>query len=289
MSENQVIRLKKELYCRYDSSVDFENALGGFRIFIPTRNGYINYNLVHSVNKSINCDMWRLSKAYAFDDKFENEYALTPLGAEWDMALKLRGRPDFIGGYAHGDEIYNFLSLEIDGKNVDMESLGNLTSFTEMIIKVTSTGYDPDDSATQALMHFKEYIINESGITLNQKVRWLNDYTLDSSYMAMMPPLKTLTDSFYTNVDLTPKEASSNYGNVWGASEATVYGSDSGITFSMSVPKYPSLPGGDRFLLTDNGGGLYNKMYFFVCDGASVSKGDVWESTTKYVITNKSL
>jgi len=289
IDEDSAMKFEKRLYCRYDPAISFENALGGLRIFLPTVVGYINYNFVHSFDTNSNCDMWRLGQAYAFDNNLGNEFALTPPGAEWDMALKLRERPDFIGGHAHGDEKYTSLSVVVDEKNADIQSLEALTSFGEMIIAVESVGYDPDDSVTQALKHFKEYIINENGITLNQRVEWLNDYTLDSSYLAMMPPLKALTDSFYTDVEGAPKEAISNYGYVSGAQKAVVYSLASGITFSMSVTGYPSLYGGDRFLLTDNGGGFYNKMYFVVCDGASVSKGDIWESTTKYVITHENV
>lgn len=280
------ITIKKGLYCRFDNSIDFESAVCGLRIFVPAEKGYINYNLVRSVNKRKNVDMWRLGKAYAFDDNFENEYELTPPGAEWDMALRLSGRPDFIGGYAHGDEICTSISLLLDGNAVNIESLKDLTPFSEITVTVESIGYDPDDSVTRALNHFKVYHITKRGISLSQKVVWLNDYALGSSYMAMMPPLKTLTDSFYTDKDLTPKTAASNYGYVPCAKEAHVYGSESGIKYSMSVPKYPSLCGGDKFLLTDNKGGLYNKMYFVICDGHSVSKGEAWETVTEYSITN---
>ena len=286
MSENRIC-FEKRPYCKYDPSIDFEKAVGGLRIFIPATRGYVNYNFVHSVAEDRNCDMWRLGKAYAFDDNFENEYELTPKGAEWDMALRLSGRPDFIGGYAHGDEIFTSLSVAVDGAEVDIEALGSLTPFGALIINFESKGFDPSEPTTQALTHFKEYVINEEGVTLNQRVEWLNDYTLGSSFMAMMPPLKTLTDSFYTNVDPTPKEAISNYGAVRGATEAVVYGPD--LRFSMSIPKYPSLTGGDQFSMTDNKGRPYNKMYFRICNGASVTKGDVWETTTKYVITNGDL
>lgn len=278
-------KMKKNAYCQYDPSIDFERAVGGLRIFIPAERGYVNYNFVHSVCEEKNCDVWRLSKAYAFDDNFENEYELTPKGAEWDMALRLSGRPDFIGGYAHGDEIFTSLSVEIDGESVAIESLTDLTPFEEIIIKEESKGFDPSDPTSQALNHFKEYVVSGEGIILNQKVEWLNDYTLGSSYMAMMPPLKSLTDRFYTNADPTPKEALSNYGSVPSATEAVVYGKE--LAFSMSVPRYPSLVGGNKFLLTDNRGKPYNKMYFVICNGAEVSKGDVWETTTKYSITNK--
>ena len=285
---NSTNTLEKGLYCQYDPSVNFESAVGGLKIFVPTSIGYINYHLVHSVNIERNCDTWRLSKAYAVDDRFENAYELTPKGAEWDMALRLDGRSDFIGGFAHGDEIYTSFCVEINGTILRVEDLTTLTPFDEMRITVQSIGYDPSSPSVAALTHQKEYSINTDGILLNQRVEWLNDYTLGSSYMAMMPPLKDLTDRVYTDVTPTPKVASKNYGYTSGASEAVVYGTSSGIRFEMSVPQYPSFPGGNKFLLTDNSGGHYNKMYFVICNGATVSKGDVWETTTKYAISNGS-
>lgn len=278
--------LKKQLYCQYDSSIRFDSSIGGLRIYVPTYDGYINYNIVHSKNESDNKDIWRISQAYAFDDELKKSYAITPAGAEWDMAITLSGRSDFIGGHAHGDEIYTSISMFLNGKNVDIMSIKNLTAFEEIIILETSIGYDPNDHATEALIHYKEYIINANGITLNQKVEFLNDYRLSSSYMAMMPPLKTLTDSFYTNVDYNILSTDGNYGYVSGATKAVVFGSSSNLKFTMSISKYPSLPGGDRFLLTDNSGGAYNKMYFVVCSSADVKAGDIWETTTFYNITN---
>ena len=278
--------LIKQLYCQYDSSISFEHSIGGLRIYVPTYEGYINYNIVHTQKESDYKDIWRIGQAYALDDNLQNSYAITPAGAEWDMALMLSGRPDFIGGCAHGDEIYTSLSMFLDGNQVEITSVKDLTAFEEIVIIESSFGYDPSDHTTQVLKHYKEYIINENGITLNQKVEWLNDYTLGSSYMAMMPPLKTLTDTFYTDVDYTLISTNGNYGSVLGAKKAVVYGTASNLKFTMSIPKYPSLTGGDRFLLTDNSGGAYNKMYFVICNGASVSAGDIWETTTCYNITN---
>lgn len=276
--------LIKQLYCQYDSSINFEYAQGGLRLFIPTTQGYINYNIVHSVSNSINADIWRIGQAYAYDDDLQNRYAITSVGAEWDMALRLNGRDDFIGGSAHGDEKYTFFAMLINGKQIDITSINELTSFTEITILENSIGYDPNDHTTQVLKHYKEYIINSNGIKLNQKVEWLNDYTLGSSYMAMMPPLKTLTDTFYTNIDYKIMPTLNNFGSYLKATKAVVYGDN--LCFTMSVPKYPSLVGGDRFLLQDNGGLPYNKMYFVICNGASVSKGDIWETTTCYQISN---
>lgn len=283
---NEKEKMEKRPYCLYDSSVDFENATGGLRFYIPADSGYVNYNLVHSVYADRNCDTWRLSMAYGLDNNLENEYPLTPHGAEWDMALKISGRADFIGGYNHGDEVYTVVSMKIDGKSTDMQCLEAITPFNEIIVTVESQGFDPNDSVTEALKHYKEYTINENGVTLKQRVEWLNDYTVAASYMAMMPPLKSLTDSFYTNVDRTTRVPNEHYKEEYqNVTEAVVYGSHSGVSFSMSAPQYPSLPGGGRFFLSDNIKGLYNKMYFAICDGAEVHRGDVWESVTQYSIS----
>lgn len=276
----------KQSYCQYDPTIRFENSVGGLRIYVPTYEGYINYNIVHTKSESDNKDIWRIGQAYACDDELKNSYAITPAGAEWDMALFLKGRPDFIGGHAHGDEIYTSIAMFLNGKAVEITSIEKLTAFDEIVILETSIGYDPNDHATQALKHYKEYIINADGITLNQKVEFLNDYTLSSSYMAMMPPYKTLTDSFYTNADYNILSTDGNFDFVPGATKAVVYGSSSNLKFTMSIPKYPSLPGGDKFYMTDNGGGSYNKIYFVVCSGADVKAGDIWETTTIYNITH---
>ena len=121
----------KQPYCEYDSTMGFEFGKGGLRIYIPTVNGYINYNIVHSVEESINTDVWRLGQAFAVDDNLKNAYAITPHGAEWDMALMLSGRKDYIGGSAHGDEKHTSLTMMIDGKEVEITSIKDLTSYCQ--------------------------------------------------------------------------------------------------------------------------------------------------------------
>ena len=275
---------ERKCYCQYDRGVSFEDAVGGLRIYIPTAVGYVNYNLVHTVSAGRNADIWRLGKAYWVDDSFDKKKELTPDGAEWDMALRLEGRCDFVGGFAHGDEHFSAIKAKKDGVDADIESLVDRVAFDEMQICVESVGYDPNEPSVAVLKHSKEYIINAEGVALLQKVEWLGDYRLCSSYMAMMPPLKTLTDRVYTDVDSEPRVAIESYGLVAGARSACVYGEESGVRFSMSVPTYPSLVGGDAFLLTDNRGGRYNKMYFVICNGADVKAGNVWQTETRYSI-----
>jgi hypothetical protein len=200
------------------------------------------------------------------------------------MALKISERPDFIGGYAHGDEVLRKAELYIDGKKREISSLSDMTSFKELIFDISSIGYDPIDSVTEALLHNKKIIVGADYVKVEQKVEWLNDYTLGKSYMAMLPPFKEVTDSYCTNTDPEPK----TIGNKVSISETGSFDTlclcgESGFTFSMKVEKYLG-DGENTFLISDNGGVPYNKMYFLLNHGGSVKRDDVWETCTVYSI-----
>ena len=278
--------IKKTPYCRYDESATFEYARGCFRIYLPTERGYVNFNIIHSVRENIFADTWRLGQAFGYDDDLENEYPLTPFGAEWDMAVLIDGRDDFIGGSNHGDEIFTSVRLILDGDECEIPSLTSLTPFSEIRFITESIGYDPADHETKVLIHKKEHFITEWGVKNAQSVEFLGDYLMQNSYLAMMPPLKTLTDSYFTDTDKTPRKAHREVLE-FGARSATVFSAESGVSFTMSIPEYPILKCSDRFFITDNSGGAYNKMYFLACKGDEVKKGDVWHSVTEYKITVK--
>ena len=55
----------KKPYCVYDRMSDIEYADGCLKIFLPVKKGYVNYNIVRSVRKEINADVWRLGQAFA--------------------------------------------------------------------------------------------------------------------------------------------------------------------------------------------------------------------------------
>ena len=276
-------KLKRIPYFRYDTESAFESGTEYLRIFLPCERGFVNFNIIRSVKPEAFADVYRLGKAFAYDDNLENGYAITPERAEWDMAIKIVGREDFIGGVIHGDEVSGELSVTVDGKSVDVTKITDLTPFTEMNVTVDSVGYDPLDHKTEALLHKKDYTIDKNGITSRQRVEFLGDFTLENSYLAMMPPCKDYTDSYFTDKDETPLQVSSSV-TVENAKSGTVFGKESGISFTMSIPQYPSLPGGDEFTVRDNGGRNYNKMYFTVTKKAEVKRGDVWNSVTIYKI-----
>lgn len=276
-------KLKRIPYFRYDTESAFESGTEYLRIFLPCERGFVNFNIIRSVKPEAFADIFRLGKAFAYDDNLENGYAITPERAEWDMAIKIVSREDFIGGLIHGDEISDGISVIVDGKAVNVSDFTDFTPFTEMKITVNSVGYDPADHKTEALLHKKEYTVTENGITSRQRVEFLGDFTLENSYLAMMPPCKDFTDSYFTDLDQDPKPATSGT-RISGAKSATVFGAESGISFTMAIPEYPTLFGGDQFCLSDNGGRNYNKMYFPVTTADTVKCGDVWNSVTEYKI-----
>jgi hypothetical protein len=270
----------------YDENISFESSLGGLKIYLPTKRGYAIFSLTHTVNKERNADVYRLGQAFAKDGEAGEEYPITPERAEWDMAISLSGRPDFIGGFAHGDEKMTEARFLVDGEAVEIEELSEKRFFDCLKIEVESVGYDPLDGISEVLLHRKEYTVTEKGIRLSQRVEWLGEYLLEQSYLAMMPPSKSVTDSLFTDNDPTVILARSGL-TVSSARSATVFGEKSGFYFRMSVPKYPSLTGGDKFFMTDNGGNGYNKMYFPLCNGYEVKKGEVFDTVTEYEIYTK--
>ena len=280
----------KKAYCKYVHGNADDSGSEALKLFLPVKDGYVNYNIVHSVQKSSNCDTWRLSAAYHCDDKLSPSKQLTRQGAEWEMALKIQNRPDFVGGYAHGDEVYNKIELTIDGEKREICSLVEPIAFKNLSVEVWSKGYDPLDSITEALLHYKKIDVDENCVRVSQKVEWLKDYELGRSYMAMFPPFKEFTDSYYTNVDLDKKPirlAKDISGSEKGLDTICLCG-ESGFTFSMQVEKYlTDSENGNTFLISDNGGVPYNKMYFPLCHIGCVETGEVWETVTVYTIKKK--
>lgn len=277
--------MKKQLFVKYDTTPRIESTVECLHLYIPTEIGYIDQLYGRTVWEQANADIWRLSLAYMCDDNLENAEQITT-GGEWDMAVRIVGRPDFIGGHAHGDEKTVDIRFIIDGVDTDITTLTEATPFESMVIIQDSVGFDPLDNVTPVLKHHKEHSVTLEGIRLDQRVEWLGDFDMTYSYLAMMPPAKKYTDSFYTNLT-EPCDIVLNPGPcVDGATSVTVYGKDSGLYFTMTVNEY-NVFAPPRMVIRDNGGGAYNKMYFdFVREG-SVKKGDVWETFTKYRIEKK--
>ena len=280
------MEITNKAFCQYASEKFDDSGIEGLKLYLPTDGGYINFNIVHSVMESSKCDTWRLSAVYYCDENFERIMPLTRSGAEWEMALKIKGRPDFIGGYAHGDEICEKFEFQVDGKPQSFLNLRDLLAFDTLTAEIWSRGYDPNDSVSEALRHYKKITVEKWGVSVEQRVEWLQSYELENSYMAMMPPFKSVTDHYYTTVE--PDKIPINMAETVvksGEANGLFLCGESGFTFGMTVEKYlTDKEGRNTFIISDNGGVPYNKMYFVLCHGGKVEKSDVFETRTVYTV-----
>ena len=127
--------MKNTSFCIFDKAFNLESAIGALRVYLPCDGGFVNYNIAHSVREDRVCDTWRLSQAFAFDKELEKSVLLSPR-AEWDMALHIKDRDDFIGGELHGDEIFTDMRLFLDGCETSYEKITELTEFSTLTVQV---------------------------------------------------------------------------------------------------------------------------------------------------------
>lgn len=286
LNSNQVAQVgNKKGRVQYINGSGNDSSTERLNIYMPTYEGYIKYEFLHSVNSNNNCDVWRIGRAYHVDDNFAELTQLTTNG-EWECAIKLQNRDDFAGGYNHGDEVYTSMTVYIDGKAIDITTLTDMGSFEDIEIIQHSNLYDPNDSTTIFAEHgscHKFGIKGKNNLEIEQGIKWLGGYMAMPSYLAMFTPLKNTTDKIYNDVSfvaetITLPQTISNVRNVTLSKDSLNFSCDFGIE------KYPDVDNlSGTFFMTDNSGQPYNKCYYYACgNNASVASGDVWKSKTIY-------
>lgn len=277
----------KRCKIKYEVKDDVEGAVEVLNIYVPARVGYLHYSFVHTVDETKNANCWRLSILKAVDDKLEYRFPITSQG-EWELAVKLSGRNDFSGGFAHGDEITTNLTVLLDGKQTDITTLTNVTEFDELKLVTISNLYDPLDNQTLIATHGCERIFKGGNLIISQYVKWKITAELSQNYMSMLPIRKQhngliITNKLYSDIDYLPTVLTSpTYLVISKAKNVTIFG-DAGISANFKLEQYPDgLTNGDKFLVADNGTETYHKMYFFVADGGNVKSNDFWETKTTY-------
>ena len=274
------------IYAEYNSSSGDDNSTEQLDIYVPINDigARMRYNMGHCVKDSVNADVWRMMYAYLISPAGGSRKMT--IHGEWECALHLEGRDDFSGGQTHGDEVETAITAFVDGVEIDIENI--IGYYKELKIVRKSNMYDPDDSSTLIAEHGVEYIFNQSGITINQSVTWKVNATLTNCYLAMMPIAKAYSTYRFddTSFDIAENTETDFSVTIPNATMVTEYSDTYEDMFTMKIEKYPTgLPGGDRAVISDNGGLGYNKVYFVVCSSGSVTAGTLWKSTTK--ILNK--
>lgn len=104
--------------CNRDIIVRKEN--NDLHIYIPskTSTNWVHYWYKRVDDDSINMHQWRVQKTYLVDNGFNVLFDFDG-HTEWEGAIRENGASDFMGGY-HGDENNVFLSVLIDGVEIDI-------------------------------------------------------------------------------------------------------------------------------------------------------------------------
>lgn len=275
MSDNQIEQIKKETskrcYIKYTGGTNQE-----VNIYIPAKVGYVRYLFHHWVKSKDYSDKWRMQTTHAVNDDFSHRYDISSLG-EWEMAITLEGRPDFIGGSAHGDELQTSFYALVDGNLTDITTLTNMTSFNHLTFIGTSDMLDPNDNVTKVGEHGVEHTFTKDGMIIKQTVNWLWNGKTTTAFMAMLPIAKANSDKFYTNKSMKLMDIAGEIREN-GITEVNVFKSSLGLSVKYGIKEYPGL---EMFMIIDNGGGPYNKCYYKI-NPQTVAIGDVWKSETYY-------
>ena len=234
--------------------------------------------------------------------KYENgdyvlQYQIITEG-EWEMAVKLDGRPDFIGCKNHGSEINFYEKMYVDG--VPFEHEDNLDFICKEIVVIQkSYMYDPNDEVTLVGHHTKKHTITIDGIKIRQKIEWKKDNLLNYSYVAMLPALRgndnvstiQITDTFFD--EITYDEYDVSIGGFGGyplskvnRDEMTLIGKNSGIYLNLKCNIKNRL--NEALSYCQNTVDKYNKLYMSYCGNSyNVKSGDIWEWESIYTIKHK--
>lgn len=254
-------------------------------IFLPSINDeYVKYSFVHTVLSEKNANIWRIAYANEVNSNMVTGMAITTTG-EWECAIKIYGRSDFSGGFLHGDEVMTNITFLIDDEEItDMSAISSLTEFVNLTILQSSVLYDPNDSTTVIANHYSEHIFKPDGtVYINQTVEWLGNYTLGSSYLAMFPISKDVSEKYYTNYDFVMDNIVIPIQKT-NVSKVTLTGEN--LLSSFWVDEYPKDKQNLKLMILDNGGGVYNKCYYVAAENNdTVVNGDVWKSESRYRIS----
>ena len=202
----------------------------------------------------------------------------------WEVAVTMRGRDNFVGGLAHGYEQMDTVTMIADGRVVTSPSL----ECEEFRVLLSTNLIDLDDGVTEIAKHTVEYLFCGGELKIKQSLIWKVDDYVNTSYMAMLPAAQAVTDHYCSDKDYAPVTIpSGGMSNVviQNTKQVNIWGASAGAFIVFGIKDYPSFVAPPRFLGTNNGGTSYNKLYFYSTlpnSETPVAVGDVWKAESFY-------
>lgn len=245
----------------------------------------IRYTLSRFTDASRNADSWRLSTAVAMKDG----QTLFPVvsDGEWEMALQLTGREDFIGGRLHGSEVLRSAAFTVNGQRWTPGQSAGVCR--ELGLREVTALYDPADETTEVATHERTYTITAEGIRIAQRVTWKVSATCDYSYICMLPILRgrdtaapqLITGECWDDRDFTVYDISAPgftgrpHQKAHGMTRYFLRSQDTGVEAEVGCRVVNEPESSISFV--QNTANQYNKVYFSYCgENYGVAAGDVW-------------
>ena len=272
-------------------------------------NYYLGVKFFRETDVGTNADMWCLSNVGVYlksGTTFTNVVGRVVQNGEWTCAIKEDGAADFVGGRTHGDELYSNAVIMVDGKAVDLTA--NLTvPCQEVEILITSVLNRCATPAENIANHSTHIIISAKDIITEQVIEFLDDMTLDISYMTMLSVTRNLgatvstedvtglpyvTNEGFKNGDFEVLDLSfghTNNAHDAGVSTVSLYNDGAGHQFRVRIDILESNELASAAMFFDNSP-VYNKIYFGYCgDNYAVTTGTVWRNKARYTMNYSGL
>lgn len=277
-------------------------------MYVPTSNKkyYLNYCFVythHGIEGEVtdNSDGWRMSYLYLRKPDLSS-VAYIVYNGEWEMAIRLDGRSDYIGLGNHGDEIQSLFKLYVDGEEITENGTFDLREFHKAQLIQKLTMYDPLDHETIVGYHTRIDTIDADRrtVTIENRVEFVTSQTIRAGYLFMCPISRShdsvqITDTFIDNRDYVltdcssmefdPSDANNGVGKTkQGVTEYQFWGAGLDLHGYARVLRRvaPDAYVPNSHISND---ASYNKIYFGMCsNGDTVENGTVWLMETEFYL-----
>jgi hypothetical protein len=263
-------------------------------------NIYLGLGFRNHPNSMINLNVWDLWKVRIYKKEngvfsYQNKELI--MDGNWETAIREINKSDYIGGHAHGDEVYNYFRFILDGKILIPE--GNYIEIGKNIEIIQKTEINRVDTPLEIIANKSiNYQISSNEIVFDQIITWLEVITTETSYLAMCPVKRVdgtnqVTSIGYFDEDYEILDISlDNHGNTGlkaNSKVVTLFNDLQGYNFVLKMEEIiGSTIETNRKVISDSP--QYNKIYFdYVGSGINhvTSVGEKWRQKVKYTLKYK--
>lgn len=250
---------------------------------------WLRYRMQNRSMPDIRSDVWRCNEIWETKQsspmQFEPVRLLVTRG-EIELAVRQRGKSDFMGGTMHGDEEKTGFSLNIDGESVDPDA--DKAYHAQCVeFHQDSNLLEADKSERIPLAHVrKHWHFSSDGLQLDTRIEWLEAIELEAAYLAMFPLARQneygvistsgFRDPDWEEEDLSTPQFSMSY---TPAARAIALGPE-GLKAEVQI-----LSGWDKPMRKFNFSNSvhYNKFYFdFTGPGYNTRPGEIMEASARF-------